>query len=121
MRTVDEHIAFEGSPLIDYICVDNQRFLHRAKLTKVAAITSFEQFKLNRQLLNALQDAGFEQPTEIQQKAIPLIMGGQEVIGIAQTGTGKTAAYLLPILMKVKFATGVEPRALILAPTKELT
>lgn len=87
----------------------------------MAAITSFEQFKLNRQLLNALQDAGFEQPTEIQQKAIPLIMGGQEVIGIAQTGTGKTAAYLLPILMKVKFATGVEPRALILAPTKELT
>src|SRR5687768_10000493 len=48
-------------------------------------------------------------------------MGGQEVIGIAQTGTGKTAAYLLPILMKVKFATGKEPRALILAPTKELT
>ena len=48
-------------------------------------------------------------------------MGGQEVIGIAQTGTGKTAAYLLPILMKVKFAEGKEPRALILAPTKELT
>lgn len=48
-------------------------------------------------------------------------MGGQEVIGIAQTGTGKTAAYLLPILMKTKFATGKDPRALILAPTKELT
>ena len=48
-------------------------------------------------------------------------MGGQEVIGIAQTGTGKTAAYLLPLLMKVKFATDKEPRALILAPTKELT
>lgn len=48
-------------------------------------------------------------------------MGGQEVIGIAQTGTGKTAAYLLPLLMKVKFATGLEPRAVVLAPTKELT
>lgn len=72
-------------------------------------------------MLSAVADAGFETPTEIQQKCIPLILGGQEVIGIAQTGTGKTAAYLLPVLMKIKFATGKEPRALILAPTKELT
>lgn len=87
----------------------------------MSAITSFENFNLNRQLLNAIADAGFETPTEVQQKCIPLILGGQEVIGIAQTGTGKTAAYLLPLLMKVKFATAQEPRALILAPTKELT
>jgi ATP-dependent RNA helicase RhlE len=72
-------------------------------------------------LLNALADVGFSTPTEIQQKAIPIIMGGQEVIGIAQTGTGKTAAYLLPLLMKVKFAQGTDPRAVILVPTKELT
>jgi ATP-dependent RNA helicase RhlE len=87
----------------------------------VSAIPSFENFNLNRQLLNAVAEAGFNTPTEIQQKAIPLILGGQEIIGIAQTGTGKTAAYLLPILMKVKFAQGEEPRVLILAPTKELT
>jgi ATP-dependent RNA helicase RhlE len=87
----------------------------------VPAITSFEEFNLNRQLLNAVADLGFEKPTEIQQKCIPLIQGGQEVIGIAQTGTGKTAAYLLPILMKVKYAQGTEPRVVILAPTKELT
>lgn len=68
-----------------------------------------------------MADAGFETPTEIQQKCIPLVLGGQEVIGIAQTGTGKTAAYLLPILMMTKFAMGKDPRALILAPTKELT
>lgn len=80
----------------------------------------WEVFKLNKQLLSAIEDAGFEVPTEIQQKSIPLIMGGQEVIGIAQTGTGKTAAYLIPILMKVRFAQGKEPRALILGPTKEL-
>ena len=72
-------------------------------------------------MLSAIAEAGFENPTEIQQKSIPLILGGQEVIGIAQTGTGKTAAYLLPILMKLKFAAGKDPRALILAPTKELT
>jgi len=71
--------------------------------------------------LTAITDAGFTAPTEIQEKCIPLILGGQEVIGIAQTGTGKTAAYLLPILMKIKYSSGKEPRALILAPTKELT
>jgi ATP-dependent RNA helicase RhlE len=87
----------------------------------VSANTSFEIFNLNKQLSSAVGDAGFKTPTEIQQKCIPLILGGQEVIGIAQTGTGKTAAYLLPILMKTKFATGKDPRALILAPTKELT
>jgi ATP-dependent RNA helicase RhlE len=87
----------------------------------VTGNNSFESFNLNRQLLNAISEAGFSTPTEIQQKSIPLILGGQEVIGIAQTGTGKTAAYLLPILMKTKFAQGKEPRALILAPTKELT
>jgi ATP-dependent RNA helicase RhlE len=87
----------------------------------VAANPSFEIFNLNKQLLNAVADAGFVTPTEIQQKCIPIALGGQEVIGIAQTGTGKTAAYLLPILMKVKYAQGIDPRALILAPTKELT
>ncbi len=83
--------------------------------------STFEQFKLNRQLLDAVRDAGFENPTEIQKKSIPIILGGQEVIGIAQTGTGKTAAYVLPILMKVKYAQGNDPRAVILVPTKELT
>lgn len=82
---------------------------------------TFDQFKLNRQLLDAVKDAGFSAPTDIQQKAIPVILGGQEVIGIAQTGTGKTAAYLLPLLMKIKYAQGTEPRALIVVPTKELT
>ncbi|QOI98835.1 MAG: DEAD/DEAH box helicase [Flammeovirgaceae bacterium] len=81
---------------------------------------SFADLKLNRQLLNAVAALGYEQPTEIQRKCIPVILSGQQVIGIAQTGTGKTAAYLLPILMNVKFAAGIEPRALILAPTKEL-
>src|SRR5260221_10959975 len=77
-------------------------------------------FKLNKQLLDGIADAGFEVPTEIQQRCIPLILGGQQVIGIAQTGTGKTAAYLLPVLMQMKYAQGAAPRVLILGPTKEL-
>lgn len=81
---------------------------------------SFEDFKLNRQLLNAIDELGYIDPTEIQQKAIPMISNGHDVLGIAQTGTGKTAAFVLPILMKVKYAQGDLPRALIFAPTKEL-
>lgn len=81
---------------------------------------TFEQFELNRQLLNAVADAGYTIPTPIQQKTIPLTLQGHDVLGIAQTGTGKTAAYLLPILMKVKYAQGKLPRCLIFAPTREL-
>lgn len=83
-------------------------------------MASFEDFKLNRQLLNAVADAGFSEPTLIQRKAVNPILAGQDVMGIAQTGTGKTAAYVLPILMKLKYAQGMDPRALILAPTREL-
>ena len=81
---------------------------------------TFEDFALNRQLLNAVAEAGYEQPTPIQLKAIPLALQNHDILGIAQTGTGKTAAYVLPLLMKVKFAQGHAPRALILAPTREL-
>jgi len=80
----------------------------------------FSDFKLNKQLLNAIADAGYVQPTAIQLKAIPPVLAGSDVLGVAQTGTGKTAAYLLPVLMKIKFAQGETPRALILVPTREL-
>ncbi len=82
--------------------------------------SGFESFKLNRQLLNAIEEAGYKNPTAIQEKSIPLALSGHDVLGIAQTGTGKTAAYVLPVLMKVKYAQGSHPRALILAPTREL-
>jgi ATP-dependent RNA helicase RhlE len=81
---------------------------------------TFEALKLTRQFLNAVEDAGYKHPTPIQSKAIPPLRSGQDVIGIAQTGTGKTAAFLLPLLQTLKFAQGDAPRALILAPTKEL-
>jgi len=81
---------------------------------------TFEDFKFNRQILNAIDDAGYAEPTPVQQKAIPPILNGQDVMGIAQTGTGKTAAYVLPIIMKLKYAQGESPRALIVAPTREL-
>ena len=62
---------------------------------------TFEQFELNRQLLNAIAHVGYTIPTPIQQKTIPLTLQEHDLLGIAQTGTGKTAAYLLQILMKI--------------------
>jgi len=83
-------------------------------------MSTFEDLKITRQFLNAIEEAGYTTPTEIQIKAIPRISAGQDVIGIAQTGTGKTAAYLLPLLQILKYAQGNEARCLILVPTKEL-
>ncbi|MFV0521632.1 MAG: DEAD/DEAH box helicase [Mangrovibacterium sp.] len=81
---------------------------------------SFEDLKVNKSILKSLKEIGFETPTPIQEKAIPVITSGADVLGIAQTGTGKTAAYLLPIFMKLLKAEGNDPRALILVPTREL-
>jgi ATP-dependent RNA helicase RhlE len=85
-----------------------------------ADVALWTELKLNPQLLKAVREEGFEHPTEIQRQVIPLVLGGQAVIGIAQTGTGKTAAYMLPLLRKLSHAQGTEPRVLVLAPTKEL-
>ena len=81
---------------------------------------NFEDLKLNRQVLNAIEQQGFTKPTEIQQKSIPVSLTGHDVLGIAQTGTGKTLAFLAPLIVKIKYAQGEHPRALVLAPTREL-
>lgn len=81
---------------------------------------TFEDFKLNRQILNAIEEAEYIHPTPIQERAIPRMLAGHDVLGIAQTGTGKTAAYVLPLLMKLKYAQGEDARALVIVPTREL-
>jgi len=83
-------------------------------------MSEFLKLGLNPQLQKACDAIGYTSPTPIQEKAIPLLLKGHDVLGIAQTGTGKTAAYVLPILMQCKYAQGKNPRALILAPTREL-
>jgi len=80
----------------------------------------FQDLNLTTPLLNGIIDMGFEQPTDIQEKAFPVIMSGKDVVGIAQTGTGKTLAYLLPIIRQLKFSEQKHPRVLILVPTREL-
>ena len=80
-----------------------------------------DSFKeLSRPLQNAISDLGFSSPTPIQSKAFSLILSGRDMVGIAQTGTGKTMAYMLPILQNLKFSNQTHPKILILVPTREL-
>lgn len=83
-------------------------------------MSAFTDFKINNMLLNALSDLGFDTPTPIQEQAFPVVMSGTDVVGIAQTGTGKTFAYLLPILNSHSFSKDVHPKTMILVPTREL-
>jgi ATP-dependent RNA helicase RhlE len=81
---------------------------------------TFSEFNIHKPLLNAINDLGITQPTTIQEKAFPVIMSGRDMVGIAQTGTGKTIAYLLPILRLWKFSKDKSPSILIIVPTREL-
>ena len=80
----------------------------------------FQELNISKPLLNALVDVGFNHPTEIQKKAFPIIMSGRDVVGIAQTGTGKTLSYLLPLLRQLTYSEQRQPRILVLVPTREL-
>ena len=84
-------------------------------------MATFEDLKVNKSILKAIAELGFKNPTPIQENAIPVIRSGADVLGIAQTGTGKTAAYLLPLFMKLVKAEGEDPRAVVLVPTRELS
>lgn len=81
---------------------------------------SFQHMNLSKPLLRALEDLQLSAPTPIQEKAFPVIMSGRDAVGISQTGTGKTLAYLLPILRQLEYSEQRHPRVLILAPTREL-
>ncbi len=81
---------------------------------------TFQDLDLSNPLRNAIEDLGFQEPTPIQEEAFPMVRSGTDVVGIAQTGTGNTFAYVLPILRDLKFSKQVNPRVLILVPTREL-
>ncbi|HMI08696.1 MAG TPA: DEAD/DEAH box helicase [Flavobacterium sp.] len=83
-------------------------------------MATFEQFNLPKSVQKAIDDLGFTTPTPIQEKSFAVIMSGRDMMGIAQTGTGKTFAYLLPLLKLYKFTPTETPRIVILVPTREL-
>ena len=81
---------------------------------------SFTDFKLSDGIMSQIKEMGYVTPTPIQKKAIPMIMQGKDVMGLAQTGTGKTAAFALPILQRLAEGRKGQIRALVIAPTREL-
>ncbi len=81
---------------------------------------SFTSFHLHPRILAGVQALGYTIPTPIQQQAMPPVLQGRDVLGLAQTGTGKTAAFVLPILQRLMQTPWGRLRALILAPTREL-
>jgi ATP-dependent RNA helicase RhlE len=83
-------------------------------------MSKFEEINLNKQLRNAIADLGFENQTPIQEQTYSKILGGKDIVGIAQTGTGKTIAYCLPLLQELSYSNQNNPRILILVPTREL-
>ncbi|MEN9875985.1 MAG: hypothetical protein RLZZ529_982 [Bacteroidota bacterium] len=83
-------------------------------------MSTFEQFNLPKSLQKAIDELGFTTPTPIQEKSFSVIMSGRDMMGIAQTGTGKTFAYLLPLLKLYKFTNTNTPKIVILVPTREL-
>ena len=87
--------------------------------TGSATTVTFSDLGLDDRVLRAITDVGYEQPSAIQSATIPVLLEGRDVVGLAQTGTGKTAAFALPILSRMVPGQGV-PQALVLAPTREL-
>jgi ATP-dependent RNA helicase RhlE len=89
-------------------------------LEKFFRMESFSSFKISKQLQFAIEELGYENPTPIQLKSFPVIQSGKDMVGIAQTGTGKTFAYMLPILQGLTFSNQLQPRVLVIVPTREL-
>ncbi|MFH6966926.1 DEAD/DEAH box helicase [Flavobacterium sp. FlaQc-28] len=83
-------------------------------------MSTFEKFNLPKSLQKAIDELGFVTPTPIQEKSFSVIMSGRDMMGIAQTGTGKTFAYLLPLLKLYKFTNTNSPKIVVLVPTREL-
>ena len=83
-------------------------------------MSNFSEINLNKQLQNAIEDLFLVKQTPIQEQTFSKILGGKDLVGIAQTGTGKTIAYCLPLLQELSYSNQKDPRILILVPTREL-
>src|SRR5204862_6636966 len=81
---------------------------------------NFSELGLQPALLRRCEALGYTEPTPIQRQAIPVVLSGSDLIGCAETGTGKTAAFLLPLIQRISVTPGAGVRVLILAPTREL-
>ncbi|MDP3962339.1 MAG: DEAD/DEAH box helicase, partial [bacterium] len=106
--------------------IDSSRFINKAVITeKIEHFVpdhAFSDFHIDEKLKKNIKDKGYVDPTPIQDKAIPHILRGADLVGIANTGTGKTAAFLIPLINKVLISrnTPLPNRVLVVVPTREL-
>ncbi len=98
---------------------ENQEMQEQQENEQQQEITSFEDFHLDHKIITALKDMGFEEPSPIQKASIPLALEGSDLIGQAQTGTGKTAAFGIPIVQNLD-EKDRNIQALVMSPTREL-
>ncbi|KAL9118586.1 MAG: hypothetical protein Q9187_004864, partial [Circinaria calcarea] len=118
-------LVFEsGSDDADFIAATQAASNRKASNVKGRSVKKgggFQAMGLNANLLKAITRKGFSVPTPIQRKTIPMVLDGQDVVGMARTGSGKTAAFVIPMIEKLKgHSAKVGARALILSPSREL-
>jgi len=125
MSDTNENQAPEGTPPADATSAD--AVASEAVATETApaetapAPAGFDSLGLNKQLVAAVAELGYEEPTGIQREAIPVLLSGRDLLGLAATGTGKTAAFALPLVQRIERRKGSNgPFALVLVPTREL-
>ncbi|CAK9437779.1 uncharacterized protein LODBEIA_P21570 [Lodderomyces beijingensis] len=99
---------------------DIDNFYEAQETTSSTTTKSFQDLQLSRPILKCLQTMGFTQPTPVQASTIPIALLGKDIVAGAQTGSGKTAAYLIPIIERLLFKNSTSTKAIILAPTREL-
>ena len=98
----------------------DRQWRHLTPATNIGAMAKkFSEFSFRPEIMRALEEVGYSECTPIQEKTMGPVMEGHDLTGMAETGSGKTAAFLLPILEKLQ-AGGDDPRAVVIAPTREL-
>lgn len=118
-RTAEKKVFMSASALASVLPLPSQA--PSVSESETAIATGFDQFGFGESVMRGIRAAGFENPRPIQSETIPASLAGRDVLGLAQTGTGKTAAFALPILDRLlRASSGKGPRALVLAPTREL-
>ncbi|KAI5967248.1 DRS1 [Candida margitis] len=99
---------------------DAEEFYESPQSNETTSTTTFQELQLSRPILKSLQSLSFASPTPIQSSTIPIALLGKDIVAGAQTGSGKTAAYLIPLIERLIFKNSTSTKAIILAPTREL-
>ena len=123
LNSEQEKSQYEETSLLDLKNLENKKEIESQQLELSegnADDNGFLNFGFNQSIINSLINKGYKEPTPIQKAAIPQLMLGRDLLGQAQTGTGKTAAFALPIIEKLANNKELNPKVLVMTPTREL-